>query len=232
VVPADISEEMLKRARPALAAATAQHTHTHTGSDAKAGGGAAVSGVRVCKCVEMVLLASEHIPARFFPPSQPTPPSTAGTPAANDTAAAVAAAPSPVPAPSPSSAASTVPVAVSGAVGGGPFEVIYSFDVFPHIDLHTTFAYLKQFKRLLSRAPHAALFLHTSNLESAAGWDRFSRQTGHTAGGFYFVTADKVRLLAQRTGFRVARMSNPTPDASERNMYYARDLLFILQHAD
>jgi cyclopropane fatty-acyl-phospholipid synthase-like methyltransferase len=63
------------------------------------------------------------------------------------------------------------------------FDFVYSFDVLPHVDLHTIHTYFGEIKRVL-RADGFA-FLHTANLAAPLGWDRFVVQSKYTAGGFY-----------------------------------------------
>ena len=56
------------------------------------------------------------------------------------------------------------------------FDFLYSFDCFPHCDMHTIFAYLKEMRRVLKPGAHA--MLHTSNLLAPAGFARFAQQKG------------------------------------------------------
>ena len=56
------------------------------------------------------------------------------------------------------------------------FDFIYSFDVFVHLDLHNIWHYFKEINRVLKCKGRA--FLHTTNLGTPGGWDRFSKQDG------------------------------------------------------
>ena len=98
--------------------------------------------------------------------------------------------------------------------------------------------------------PRPRVFLHTANLCAPLGWDRFSKQSRYSAGGFYFLTPDAVRQMARRTGYRIIQESvwndpaPPTaaaaPSASSSassasssppatNLYYQRDFLFVME---
>jgi len=90
--------------------------------------------------------------------------------------------------------------------------------------------------------PHPRAFLHVANLCAPLGWSRFSKQSRYTAGGFYFLSPDIVRQLAHQHGYRIIQQSTwanayvPPPSAAaagplalESNLYYQRDLLFVLE---
>lgn len=181
----DISEQMLKRAKTAVAEVISSCHPPLTGP-------APTSGVHV-GCAELVLLST--------------------TPAKSGGGGIASAAPS-----------------IPQRFTAGSFDVIYSFDVFPHIDLHTQYGYLLQFKRLLKPVT-GRIFLHVANIESDRGFDRFAAQSKYTAAGFYFMNCEMVTSLAMRAGFRVVKQSDPRPPPTEKNGYYARDFLFVLEHA-
>lgn len=65
----------------------------------------------------------------------------------------------------------------------GALDVVYSFDVLVHSDLHTMFAVFQGARRLLK--PGGRAFFSTANLLTPAGWRRFERQSKYTAAGFY-----------------------------------------------
>jgi len=131
----------------------------------------------------------------------------------------------------------------------GTFDFVYSFDVFPHLDLHTIHRYFVAIKPLLK--PGGRVFLHTANLAAPLGWDRFAKQSKYTAAGFYFLTPETIDVLAQRTGYRILKRSHgqtqdpvssssttsqnsSTSSASKQeeeavNMYYQRDYLFVME---
>lgn len=133
----------------------------------------------------------------------------------------------------------------------GTCDIVYSFDVLPHVDLHTIFGYFKSIKSLLkpnpapgdATRPRPRVFLHTANLCAPLGFDRFSKQSRYTAGGFYFLSPDIVRQLAAQTGYRIVQESRcnasadadsapefqAARDARQKNIYYQRDFLFVME---
>ncbi|MDQ6839647.1 MAG: class I SAM-dependent methyltransferase [Actinomycetota bacterium] len=66
---------------------------------------------------------------------------------------------------------------------------MYSFDVFVHLDLHVQWSYIKEIERMLK--PGGKVFIHTADLTTSAGWNRFVRQSGYRVEGFYFMTPCK-----------------------------------------
>lgn len=102
-------------------------------------------------------------------------------------------------------------------------DFIFAFDVFVHLDLHTTWRYVKQIGDALRLGGHA--FLHTTNLLTEPGWRRFAAQARHTLEGHYFVSPEIVRILLSRAGLRIVHEA--TEDAS--NFYKARDYLVVVQ---
>lgn len=105
----------------------------------------------------------------------------------------------------------------------GCFDFIYSFDVFVHLDLHTQWSYLQEFARVLK--PGGRAFVHTANLASDGGWDRFSRQEAYRVEGFYFVVPEMVELLARRAGLEAVEELS----GGSGNFYYERDYLILLE---
>jgi len=103
------------------------------------------------------------------------------------------------------------------------FDVIYSFDVFVHIDLHTQWRYFAEISRALKPGGHA--FLHTSNLRAPGGWDEFTSQDHYSVSGHYFVTPDTIALFAEKAGLEIVKDSTPAAD----NFYLHRDYLFVLK---
>ncbi len=118
--------------------------------------------------------------------------------------------------------------------GGGPreipprfnatFDFVYSFDVFVHLDLHTIWPYFQAIQRMLK--PGGRAFISTSNILAPLGWQRFAKQTKYSVGGFYFVSPDMVRKMADRAGFDVVQESSW--ETGSANVYYERDFLFVL----
>jgi SAM-dependent methyltransferase len=102
-------------------------------------------------------------------------------------------------------------------------DFIYSFDVFVHLDVHTMWKYMQQIG--LALRPGGKAFLHTTNLTTTGGWNRFSAQEKFTLEGHYFVTPELVRTLASHAGLQVETEANETPD----NFYKARDYLVLLR---
>jgi SAM-dependent methyltransferase len=103
------------------------------------------------------------------------------------------------------------------------FDFIYSFDVFPHLDLHTIWQYMESMHRLLKRGGKA--FLHTSNITAPDGWERFSTQKNYTVEGHYFISPEIVRFLAEKAGFKMIKESR----LMSSNFYYNRDYLVVLE---
>ena len=107
--------------------------------------------------------------------------------------------------------------------GGGVFDFVYSFDVFVHIDLHTTWRYFQEIAACLK--PGGRFFVSTATLSTPDGWARFASQSQFTVGGFYFHSPDTVRMLGTRCGLQVVQESEP--DAS--NIYLNRDFLVVFE---
>ena len=104
----------------------------------------------------------------------------------------------------------------------GRFAFAYSFDVFPHLDLHVQYRYLRQLHGLLE--PGGRAVVHTANLKAPGGWERFASQPVPSIRGFFFVTPETVDLLAEKAGFVVERRSEVDPG----NFYYRRDYVALL----
>ena len=113
----------------------------------------------------------------------------------------------------------------------GCFDMIIAFDVYVHVDLHTQFAAFQQIRKLLKRDGLA--FISTANVLSPLGWERFSKQSKFTVGGFYFTTPDAVLRLLHEAGLRVVRRSDEEIKSKpSKNTYYLRDLLLIVERDD
>jgi SAM-dependent methyltransferase len=106
------------------------------------------------------------------------------------------------------------------------FGFAYAFDVFPHVDVHVQYRYLRQLHDLLEPGGH--VLVHTANLRAPAGWERFASQPAPSIRGFFFVTPETVDLLAERAGFVVERRSEVDPS----NFYYRRDYVALLRKPD
>ena len=105
------------------------------------------------------------------------------------------------------------------------YDLIYSFDVFVHLDLHTIWGYMKTMHRMLK--PGGKIFLSTSNILAPLGWARFAKQQKYTVGGFYFISPDIAKKMAVEMGFTVVQESSWTSGTD--NVYYERDFLFVLE---
>ena len=98
----------------------------------------------------------------------------------------------------------------------GTCDFVYSFDVLPHVDLHTIYGYFQSIKQLLkpnppivstSTRPRPRVFLHTANLCAPLGFHRFASQSRPTAGGFHFISPEIIRTLADKCGYRIIQQS-------------------------
>ncbi len=103
------------------------------------------------------------------------------------------------------------------------FDMVYSFDVFVHLDLHNIWAYFKEIKKVLK--DDGKVFLHTANLSTQGGWDRFKVQDRYWPGGFYFVNPQTIDILAEKAGYRIIKRSEYEPS----NFYLNRDYLFVME---
>ncbi|CAK0869135.1 unnamed protein product [Prorocentrum cordatum] len=110
------------------------------------------------------------------------------------------------------------------------FDVVYSFDVFVHLDLHTIWQYFCAIHRMLQ--PGGLAFVSTANIIAPLGWERFQRQRKYSVGGFYFLSPDIARQLACKAGFEVVQESSSQGDTT--NVYYLRDYLCVMRkcHGD
>jgi len=120
---------------------------------------------------------------------------------------------------------------------GTPEDVdrVHDDFVFPYVDRTTSWRrsasgcgriaarYLRQLHHVLD--PGGRALVHTSNLRTPGGWERFASQPAPTIRGFFFVTPETVDLLAEKAGFVVDRRS--ALDLS--NFYYRRDYLALLR---
>lgn len=103
----------------------------------------------------------------------------------------------------------------------GSFDVVYSFDVFVHMDLHQMRRSLRSMYRLLR--PGGMCFVSFANLLAPDGWRRFARQQKYSVGGFYFISPDIAKCLMARGGFELSRVSTPQPG----NTYLNRDMMAV-----
>jgi SAM-dependent methyltransferase len=105
----------------------------------------------------------------------------------------------------------------------GYFDFIYSFDVFVHLDLHTMWKYFTEIHNALKAGGKA--FIHTTNLKSPGGWERFASQEDYDPQYHYFISPEIVDILAQHSNFRIVKSSK----INSNNFYLYRDYLVILE---
>lgn len=110
----------------------------------------------------------------------------------------------------------------------GYFDYICVFDVFPHVDLHTQWGYYQEIRKSLKILGYA--LIHTANLETAHGWNRFAQQKEFSAKGFYFMVPDMVRLLLNKAGLTIVDESLQNKNPS--NLYYSRDYIALVQRKE
>ncbi len=103
------------------------------------------------------------------------------------------------------------------------FDFVYSFDVFVHLDLHTIWAYMQEFARILKKG--GRVFIHTTNLKAPDGWKRFSSQDEYKVEGHYFIVPEVIDVLAHRSGLKIIKRSEIDP----KNFYLNRDYLVVLE---
>lgn len=107
----------------------------------------------------------------------------------------------------------------------GYFDFVCVFDVFPHVDLHTQWQYYQEIFKSLKNNGYA--LIHTANLETEKGWNRFQQQKEFSSKGFYFMVSSMTRLLLDKAGFKIIDESSPNRKVG--NMYYERDYIAIVQ---
>lgn len=86
--------------------------------------------------------------------------------------------------------------------------------------------YISQFAETLKVGGKA--IIHTANLITEQGWERFSSQSRFKEGGFYFVCPEIINFLVAKTQkFKILKSSNPSDDPE--NMYYQRDYMVLVE---
>jgi SAM-dependent methyltransferase len=103
------------------------------------------------------------------------------------------------------------------------FDFLYSFDVFPHLDLHTMWKYVQEISRTLK--PGGRALVNTANLRSPGGWERFSSQVGYSVEGHYFITPELFRTLLGHAGLKALAEPKPSGD----NFYLNRDYVVLFE---
>ncbi len=105
----------------------------------------------------------------------------------------------------------------------GKFDFIYSFDVFVHLDLHTMWKYFQEIRKILKEGGKA--FIHTTNLKTPAGWEKFSKQKAYSFITHYFVSPEIIDILAHHSNLRIIKTSTVDPT----NLYLNRDYMVVLE---
>ena len=119
----------------------------------------------------------------------------------------------------------------------GRFDFVYSFDVFPRLDLHTQASYWRAIRALMRPLSSSRALVSTVNLLSPLGWKRFSNQSLGSVGGFFFTTPEIQRRLINEAGLEVvSEISSPSSAASGEgrltgNLYYDRDYIVVVKIA-
>lgn len=103
------------------------------------------------------------------------------------------------------------------------FDLLYAFDVFVHLDLHTQWKYFREFARTLK--PGGRAFVHTANLRAPRGWEHFAAQDRFEIRGHYFVVPELVQLLGEHAGLVLEDESTP----EDGNFYLRRDYLALFR---
>ena len=83
--------------------------------------------------------------------------------------------------------------------------------------------YFVEIYRGLKQDGHS--FIHTTNLKSPGGWERFKSQQEFNVGTHYFISPEIVEILATHSGFKIIKASTHDPT----NFYLGRDYLIILE---
>lgn len=91
-------------------------------------------------------------------------------------------------------------------IPSGSIDLVFSFDVFVHIALEDTVAYVAEMGRVLRDGGMA--IVHHAVADVPAAWDRIEEHNdwyrqGHTLGQFYYYSQDALERLYARHGFRV-----------------------------
>ena len=109
----------------------------------------------------------------------------------------------------------------------GPYDFIYSFDVFVHCDIHTFFQTLLNLKPLMTS--DTLFFVSVANLCSKLGFDRFKKQRSFKVAGFYckcinlslpynvdliVMSPDVVKTLISEAGFDIIKYNYMTDTKS------------------
>jgi hypothetical protein len=84
---------------------------------------------------------------------------------------------------------------------------------------------MQEIKSVLKRGGKA--FIHTANLTTPLGWNRFVQQNKYTVGGFYFLSPDIVHTLVDKTN--ELKIIKSSQHSVTKNMYYNRDYLILLE---
>lgn len=89
----------------------------------------------------------------------------------------------------------------------GSIDLVFSYDVFVHIALEDTVAYIDELARVLT--PGGVAVVHHAVAETAASWDRIEshndwyRDRTHTLGQYYYHSREGLRRAYARVGFEI-----------------------------
>ncbi|MGE0464111.1 MAG: class I SAM-dependent methyltransferase [Vicinamibacterales bacterium] len=92
-------------------------------------------------------------------------------------------------------------------VADASLDLVFSYDVFVHIALEDTVAYVDELARVL--APGGVAIIHHAVAETAASWDRIEshndwyRDRNHTLGQYYYHSREGLRRAYERAGFEM-----------------------------
>merc|ERR1711907_313280 len=101
--------------------------------------------------------------------------------------------------------------------------MVYFFDVLVHVDHHTQWKYIQQLPSVLKSGGRA--LLHTANICSDKGFERFSRQDEASVGGFCFSSPEIVfKMVKQVPELSIVCHSLELPPGVQ-NIYVQRDFL-------
>ncbi len=92
------------------------------------------------------------------------------------------------------------------SIPSGSVDLLFSYDVFVHIALEDTVAYVAEMARVLRDGGVA--IVHHAVADTAVAWDRIEEHNdwyrqGHTLGQFYYFSQDALDRLYARHGLRV-----------------------------
>jgi len=96
------------------------------------------------------------------------------------------------------------------AIPSGSVDLVFSYDVFVHIALEDTVAYVQEFARILRDGGMA--IVHHAIADVAPAWDRIESHNdwyrrGNTLGQYYYYSREALEQMYHRAGLRVVATS-------------------------